>query len=133
MDDLNHDGRIDWHDRYQQALNTGQVIADKVTWGSGTWTFVFAHLLWWGYWLGFQHFDPFPFGLLTMVLSLEAILLSTLVLMSQNRSAVRDRVAQEQRDHMQERIETLIQKNNDLTGEIHEWTRPRTRTRKKAP
>ena len=36
-------------------------------------------------WLGVRPFDPFPYGLLTMVVSLEAIFLSTFVLISQNR------------------------------------------------
>jgi uncharacterized membrane protein len=37
-------------------------------------------------WLGIHPFDPFPYSLLTMIVSLEAIFLSTLVLISQNRS-----------------------------------------------
>jgi uncharacterized membrane protein len=47
-------------------------------------------------WIGFNSlpiaFDPFPFNLLTMTVSLEAILLSTLLLFSGNRSAARDRI-----------------------------------------
>jgi CRP/FNR family cyclic AMP-dependent transcriptional regulator len=42
--------------------------------------------------LSFGNFDPFPFGLLTMVVSLEAIILSVFVLLSQNRQVARDRV-----------------------------------------
>jgi CRP/FNR family cyclic AMP-dependent transcriptional regulator len=41
---------------------------------------------------GINHFDPFPFGLLTMIVSLEAIFLSCFVLISQGRQAAKDRV-----------------------------------------
>jgi uncharacterized membrane protein len=54
--------------------------------------FVYVHILWFGGWIlvntgsfGVKPFDPFPYGLLTMVVSLEAIFLSTFVLISQNR------------------------------------------------
>jgi uncharacterized membrane protein len=64
-------------------------------------SFVFFHVIWFGIWIalnlgifGIKPFDPFPFGLLTMVVSLEAIFLSTFVLISQNRfSAEADRRA----------------------------------------
>ena len=67
-------------------------IADWVTEFSGQTTFVYVHVVWFGIWillnegkLGFKPFDPFPYGLLTMIVSLEAIFLSTFVLISQNR------------------------------------------------
>ena len=54
--------------------------------------FVYVHIVWFGAWIllntgsfGVRPFDPFPYGLLTMVVSLEAIFLSTFVLISQNR------------------------------------------------
>ncbi|MSP14438.1 MAG: DUF1003 domain-containing protein [Chloroflexi bacterium] len=67
-------------------------IADAITTFSGRMVFVYVHILWFGLWimlnsgfLGIHPFDPFPYGLLTMVVSLEAIFLSTFVLISQNR------------------------------------------------
>ncbi len=67
-------------------------IADVITDFSGRMVFVYVHIVWFGVWIvlntgrvGVQPFDPFPYGLLTMVVSLEAIFLSTLVLISQNR------------------------------------------------
>ena len=69
-----------------------QRIADVVTSFSGTMIFVYIHIIWFSVWvllnaglLGLQPFDPFPYGLLTMIVSLEAIFLSTFVLISQNR------------------------------------------------
>ena len=67
-------------------------IADAITGFAGSMTFVYAHILWFGVWIlvntgryGLHLFDPFPYGLLTMLVSLEAIFLSTFVLISQNR------------------------------------------------
>lgn len=42
------------------------------------------HIIWWGSWIGFK-VEPFPFGLLTLIVSLEAIVLSSLLLSSGNR------------------------------------------------
>ena len=67
-------------------------IADIITAFSGRMGFVYVHIVWFGLWIlvntgrfGVRVFDPFPYGLLTMVVSLEAIFLSTFVLISQNR------------------------------------------------
>jgi uncharacterized membrane protein len=67
-------------------------IADMITSVSGRMIFVYVHIVWFGIWIllntgkfGVRVFDPFPYGLLTMVVSLEAIFLSTFVLISQNR------------------------------------------------
>jgi len=69
-------------------------LADQITNFSGRMYFVYFHIAWFGVWIlinlgffGIQPFDPFPFGLLTMIVSLEAIFLSTFVLISQNRSS----------------------------------------------
>jgi uncharacterized membrane protein len=67
-------------------------IADDITTFSGRMVFVYVHIAWFGLWILLNTgrfrvpvFDPFPYGLLTMVVSLEAIFLSTFVLISQNR------------------------------------------------
>jgi uncharacterized membrane protein len=67
-------------------------IADAITSFSGRMVFAYVHIIWFGIWIllntgrfGVRAFDPFPYGLLTMVVSLEAIFLSTFVLISQNR------------------------------------------------
>ena len=69
-------------------------MADAITVFSGNMSFVYLHALWFGLWvllntgwLGIRPFDPFPYSLLTMIVSLEAIFLSTFVLISQNRSS----------------------------------------------
>lgn len=69
-------------------------LADGLTWFSGNLWFVYLHVVWFAWWIaqnvgfiGHRRFDPFPFGLLTLIVSLEAIFLSTFVLISQNREA----------------------------------------------
>lgn len=72
-------------------------VADGITRFTGSMTFVYLHLAVIGGWvivnlgvLGVKPFDPYPFGLLTMLGSLEAIFLSTFVLISQNRMSQAD-------------------------------------------
>ena len=69
-------------------------VSDAITAFSGSMSFVYLHALWFGLWVllntgwfGIPAFDPFPYSLLTMIVSLEAIFLSTFVLISQNRSS----------------------------------------------
>ncbi|AIE87787.1 DUF1003 domain-containing protein [Fimbriimonas ginsengisoli] len=80
--------------RESEANRTTQDrIADVITNWSGSMMFVYVHIVWFGIWLvlnlnfvpGLKAFDPFPFSFLTMVVSLEAIFLSTFVLVSQNK------------------------------------------------
>jgi uncharacterized membrane protein len=73
--------------------------ADKITSFAGSMLFIYLHILWFTAWIvanvaGWR-FDPFPFGLLTLVVSLEAIFLSTFVMLSQNREATRSDIRAE--------------------------------------
>ena len=71
--------------------------ADRITAFAGSLNFVYIHSAWFGVWIvlnigalgGALVFDKFPYGLLTMIVSLEAIFLSTFVMVSQNRQAAR--------------------------------------------
>lgn len=75
--------------------NALERMSDAITNFSGSIPFLFAHIIWFGVWIainthfvpGVPAFDPFPFGLLTMIVSLEAIVLSVFVLLSQNSAA----------------------------------------------
>ena len=70
-------------------------VADFLTTAFGSMGFLVINILWFATWIvlniglipGIEPFDPFPFGLLTMIVSLEAIALAIIVLISQNRSA----------------------------------------------
>jgi uncharacterized membrane protein len=74
--------------------------ADRVTAFAGSLNFVYIHSVWFAVWIAINvgllgsalAFDEFPFGLLTMIVSLEAIFLATFVMVSQNRQAARSDV-----------------------------------------
>jgi len=81
-------------EKAEQSKSWQDHFADKMTSFSGSMLFFYLHAVWFGLWIavnlhlfGLPAFDPFPFGLLTMIVSLEAIFLSTFVLISQNRQA----------------------------------------------
>src|SRR6185436_639385 len=66
-----------------RARTTQDRLADTVSIFSGRMRFVYMHIVWFGVWIilntghvGIRPFDPFPYGLLTMIVSLEAIFLS---------------------------------------------------------
>ena|SRR6185295_6627687 len=70
-------------------------VADKITAFSGSMLFVYLHIIWFGCWIGFG-VEDYPYGLLTMIVSLEAIFLSTFVMISQNRADARRQVIADQ-------------------------------------
>ncbi|MET0398760.1 MAG: DUF1003 domain-containing protein [Longimicrobiaceae bacterium] len=94
--------RRDMADRHMEAVkaryNAGRTrmerIADALTGVAASTPFLLLHAAWFAGWIawnvgafGLRPFDPFPFGLLTMVVSLEAIFLSLFVLITQNRES----------------------------------------------
>lgn len=79
--------KLESHDR-----TLSEKVADRIATFTGSMTFVWIHVTWFAawilvniHWLDFTPFDPYPFTFLTMVVSLEAIFLSTFILMSENR------------------------------------------------
>ncbi len=70
-------------------------IADAITSFAGSMAFVYLHILWFGCWIAFG-VERYPFGLLTMIVSLEAIFLSTFVMISQNRADAKRQVVADQ-------------------------------------
>jgi uncharacterized membrane protein len=85
-------------------------IADTITAFAGSMVFVYVHIAWFGLWLTIP-VEQYPYGLLTMIVSLEAIFLSTFILISQNRADERRQIVADQQ------WET-VQKRNDETDEI---------------
>ncbi len=97
---------------------------------SGTLKFLVLHIFWIGFWLlwnqpwfpGFD-FDPSPYGLLATVLGLEAIFLSILVLVSQNRQESKDRIAEEIHHQINTKAEVeiglILRRLDDLERSIH--------------
>ncbi len=105
-----------WHQKAQKKLSTQDRVFDAVTAFAGSPTFIYIHAVWFGLWIWFK-VENFPYGLLTMLVSLEAIFLSTMVMISQNRQADRDKV---QAEHQYETQEKLLEENTKLTKIIHD-------------
>jgi uncharacterized membrane protein len=100
-------------------------VADQITRFAGSMKFVYIHLIWFGSWIIFR-VEDYPFGLLTMIVSLEAIFLSTFVLISQNRADEKRQVLADQQwqtvqDEERQNEELLRLSNQilELTKAIH--------------
>jgi uncharacterized membrane protein len=109
----------------ERADEFGNRIADTVTRFAGSMQFVYLHVLWFGCWIGFGA-ESYPYGLLTMIVSLEAIFLSTFVMISQNRAAAKQQaVADQEWTTVQEEDQQnrqLLELSNQilaLTKEVH--------------
>jgi uncharacterized membrane protein len=97
----------------QQRTSTDR-IAEAIASFCGSMTFVWVHVVWFGGWIllnlipGLRHVDPFPFTFLTLIVSLEAIFLSTFILISQN---LETRLS-ERRSHLDLQLNMLSEQEN---------------------
>jgi uncharacterized membrane protein len=119
------------HQAEQRAQSIENRIADRITAFAGSMPFVYIHIAWFSCWIGFG-VENYPYGLLTMIVSLEAIFLSTFVMISQNRAdAKRQAIADQQwqtvkeEDRQNEQLLELSRQILDLTKAIHAVTIPR--------
>ena len=103
-----------------------QTIAERLNAIAASATFFVVHVLWFGLWilwntglLGLRPFDPFPFGLLTMVVSLEAIFLSIFVLMSQARESAIAELREEMSLQVALRLEEEVTKTLQLVAGLY--------------
>jgi uncharacterized membrane protein len=110
----------------EEQLSTLQRIADWIAWFSGSMPFLLINLVWFVGWiaintlpLGIHAFDPYPFGLLTMIVSLEAIFLSCFVLISQNRQAEKDHVRSDIEYEINIKAELEVAHLHEKTDQIH--------------
>jgi CRP/FNR family transcriptional regulator, cyclic AMP receptor protein len=101
-------------------------VADWVANFSGSITFLVLHIVLFTVWIvlnvgvvSFGDFDPFPFGLLTMAVSLEAIILSTLLLFSSNRQTARDRVRSDIEYEVNLKAELQISQLHEKIDQLH--------------
>ena len=89
-------------------------LAEIIASFCGSMTFVWVHVVWFGAWIvlnsipGVRHVDPFPFTFLTLIVSLEAIFLSTFILISQNL----DSRISERRSHLDLQLNLLSEQEN---------------------
>jgi len=97
----------------QRAANVQSRIADAITAFAGSMAFVYVHIVWFAIWVSIP-LEKYPFGLLTMIVSLEAIFLSTFVMISQNRADARRQVFADQQYVM---IQEEKKQNEELIGQ----------------
>jgi uncharacterized membrane protein len=104
-----------------------QKIADWLAWFSGSMPFLISHTIWFIIWISLNTFimkdaafDPFPFGLLTMIVSLEAIFLACFVLISQNRQAQKDKYRADIEYEVNIKAELEVAHLHEKTDRIYE-------------
>ncbi len=100
-------------------------VADHITDFSGSMRFVYIHIIWFTLWIALG-VEPYPYGLLTMIVSLEAIFLSTFVMISQNRADAKRQVLANQQwqtvqeeDQQNDELLHLSRQILELTQAIH--------------
>ncbi|HKD32108.1 MAG TPA: DUF1003 domain-containing protein [Gaiellaceae bacterium] len=119
-------------DARKRAESVQNRIADRITAFSGSMTFVYVHVLWFSLWIGLG-VEKYPYGLLTMIVSLEAIFLSTFVLISQNRADAKHQIVADQQwqtvqeeDRQNVQLLDLSKQILDLTKAVHAYAAARS-------
>jgi uncharacterized membrane protein len=116
----------------RRAKSVQNRIADQITAFAGSMWFVYIHIVWFGLWIALGA-EKYPYGLLTMVVSLEAIFLSTFVMISQNRADAKRQVGAnlqwktvQEEDRQNEELLNLSNQILELTKAIRSSTTPQS-------
>jgi uncharacterized membrane protein len=110
--------KIEQAQKDQRTL--GEKLSEAIARFCGSMVFVYVHIVWFGGWIivnswpGGPKFDPFPYTFLTLVVSLEAIFLSTFILISQNHETK----LTERRDHLDLQINMLAEQESTKTLQL---------------
>jgi len=125
----------------EERATLGQRVADKVASFGGSWTFIIIYVAFLVAWMGFNtfvlihyghgengaQFDPYPYILLNLMLSMTAALQAPIIMMSQNRAAEKDRLAAEQDFKVNLKselmLEELIRKQRERDVQMGELNR----------
>ena len=109
----------------ERAESMQNRIADRITTFAGSMTFVYISIIWFACWIGFR-VEKYPYGLLTMIVSLEAIFLSTFVMISQNRADAKRQVVADlewqtvqEEDKQNKQLLEISQQILELTKAVH--------------
>lgn len=104
----------------KESRTIGEKVAERIAAFCGSVVFVYVHIVWFGAWITVNsiipayQFDPFPYTFLTLVVSLEAIFLSTFILISQNHETK----LTERRNHLDLQINMLAEEENTKMLEL---------------
>jgi uncharacterized membrane protein len=110
------------HHAQARAHRVENRIADRITAFAGSMQFVYIHIVWFSCWIGLG-VEKYPYGLLTMIVSLEAIFLSTFVMISQNRADEKRQVLADQQWQTVREEDRQNQELLDLSHQILELTK----------
>jgi len=123
----------------ERAESVQNRIADRITTFAGSMAFVYIHIIWFGSWIALG-VEKYPYGLLTMIVSLEAIFLSTFVMISQNRADAKRQVVADlqwqtvqEEDKQNEQLLLLSHQILELTKAVHAYAAARAGDTKPAP
>jgi uncharacterized membrane protein len=105
-----------------RAASIQNRIADVITRFAGSMAFVYFHIIWFAVWI-IAGIEGYPYGLLTMIVSLEAIFLSTFVMISQNRADFKRQAAADQQWKMVQEEDQQNVKLIELSNQILELTK----------
>jgi uncharacterized membrane protein len=123
----------------KRAESVQNRVADRITAFAGSMRFVYLHVLWFAAWIGFR-IEHYPYGLLTMIVSLEAIFLSTFVMISQNRADAKHQAVADlqwhtvqDEDKQNQELLDLSRQILDLTKAVHAYTAGRAPAPEQSP
>ena len=115
----------------ERAESVQNRIADRITTFAGSMAFVYIHIIWFRSWIALG-VEKYPYGLLTMIVSLEAIFLSTFVMISQNRADAKRQVVADlqwqtvqEEDKQNEQLLLLSHQILELTKAVHAYAAAR--------
>ncbi|MET0646600.1 MAG: DUF1003 domain-containing protein [Pyrinomonadaceae bacterium] len=114
------------NEEVEERLTPLERISDWLAWFSGSMPFLFIHAAWFAVWILLNTvvlplpFDQFPFGLLTMIVSLEAIFLACFVLISQSRQAAKDKVRADIEYEINVKAELEVAHLHEKADHLHE-------------
>jgi uncharacterized membrane protein len=120
------------HHAEQRASRTQNRIADAITRFAGSMAFVYLHVIWFASWIIFG-VEDYPYGLLTMIVSLEAIFLSTFVMISQNRADAKRQVVADEQWHTVREEDEQNRELLKISNQILELTKALNAGRGPAP
>lgn len=125
---------------FGEKFHSGETkLADIITRFAGSMAFVYLHIIWFSLWIVFADKlgDSFPFGLLTMIVSLEAIFLATFIMVNQNRQAEiaeeRDRADEAEQEEIAEDIEDIQEEFDEIQDDLSEVRRIIEKIEKRLP
>jgi uncharacterized membrane protein len=123
----------------QRAESAQNRVSDRITQFAGSMAFVYIHIIWFGSWIALG-VEKYPYGLLTMIVSLEAIFLSTFVMISQNRADAKRQVVADlqwqtvqEEDKQNQQLLDLSNQILELTKAVHAYAAEREGGTKPAP